>query len=133
MRDRLWIAAGLALFLALFTYPVWRAAAMHTRAAAPQLSSQGTKCVASAEFMRESHMRLLYQWRADVVRNGVRQMHTADGHTYNMSLSHTCLNCHSKTEFCDRCHTYSGVSGASGLSCWKCHNDPHNVTAKVTQ
>jgi len=129
MRERIFIAIGLLLFLALFTTPVWWAAASRTRAAGPQiqLPQHATACVAPAAYMRASHMQLLSNWRNDAVRRGVHQFHTADGRIYDVSLSRTCLGqCHSKTEFCDRCHAYSGVSAPS---CWQCHNDPQ-LTAR---
>jgi hypothetical protein len=39
-----------------------------------------------------------------------------------MSLSNTCLDCHSNyTEFCERCHQYASIEPY----CWDCHiNNP---------
>jgi hypothetical protein len=131
MRERVFIATGLVLFLALFTCPVWWAAASGARSTAPQLSlpAQSFKCVAPVSYMRASHMRLLLRWRTDVVRHGIRQFHTADGRIYDASLTRTCLGqCHSKSEFCDRCHSYSGVSSPS---CWQCHNDPQMTARSI--
>ncbi len=124
MRERVVILSGLALFLALFTYPVWWAAATGTRAAAApiQLPRNATACVAPAATMRASHMHLLSEWRTGAVRHGVHQFHAADGRVFDVSLSRTCVGqCHEKKEFCDRCHAYSGVSEPN---CWRCHNDP---------
>jgi nitrate/TMAO reductase-like tetraheme cytochrome c subunit len=43
-----------------------------------------------------------------------------------MSLSQTCLGCHSnKEKFCDSCHTYSGVKP----NCWNCHVVPQEGRA----
>jgi hypothetical protein len=131
MRERILIAAGLLLFLGVFTYPVWWAAALGTRASAPelQLPQHATTCVAPVAYMRASHMQLLSSWRNDAVRQGVHKFHAADGHVYDVSLSRTCLGqCHSKTEFCDRCHAYSGVSAPS---CWQCHNDPQLAARSI--
>ncbi len=130
MRERLFIAGGLVLFLVLFSYPVWWAATTHAQNAAPQLQlpPAGSTCVAPLDYMRTSHMRLLDQWRIDVVRKGIHQVHAPDGHVYEMSLSNTCLGCHSRAQFCDRCHAYSGVPA---LTCWKCHSDPHLVERRI--
>jgi hypothetical protein len=41
-----------------------------------------------------------------------------------MSLSDTCLDCHSKKDqFCDACHTYSAVDPY----CWTCHVVPEEA------
>jgi hypothetical protein len=132
MRERIFIALGLVLFLALFSYPVWWAVASGTKASAPQLQlpKQTSTCVAPVAYMRAYHMQLLSQWRTDVVRRGIHQYRAKDGHIYDASLSRTCLGqCHSKSDFCDRCHNYSGVSTSS---CWQCHNDPQ-LTARSTR
>lgn len=129
MRERLLIAAGLALFLGLLFYPFWWPSANASgETATPVLSPQNTgHCVAPESFMRASHMRLLDQWRTDAVRHGVRQVHLSDGRVFDASLSGTCLSCHSKVEFCDSCHSYSGVSEPS---CWQCHNDPRQTAPR---
>lgn len=131
MRERIFITMGLAMFLALFSYPVWWAAASGTKASAPQLQlpAQASTCVASVTYMRTSHMQLLSRWRTDVVRHGMHQFRAADGRIYDASLSGTCLGqCHSKSEFCDRCHSYSGLSTPS---CWQCHNDPQQTARSI--
>ena len=123
MRERLLIFGGLALFVLFFTYPVWRAAALGTRAAQPklQLPANAKECVAPIPYMRANHMQLLIDWRENAVRNGVRQVYAPNGKRYDASLTHTCLGeCHSRSDFCDRCHNYSGVSAPS---CWQCHNE----------
>ncbi len=133
MRERVLIAGGVAVFLILFTYPLWHAAAMGTQAKQPQLQlpTQAKECVAPLPYMRASHMRLLIDWRENVVRNGVRQFHAANGRTFEASLTKTCLGqCHTDREkFCDRCHNYSGVSS---LYCWDCHNKPQLTAARRT-
>ncbi|HBB17924.1 MAG TPA: hypothetical protein DCZ97_13330 [Syntrophus sp. (in: bacteria)] len=74
--------------------------------------------------MRASHMKLLAAWRDDVVREGKRTYTAADGRIHQISLTGTCLNCHSnKDKFCDRCHDYSGAKPA----CWSCHIIPEEV------
>ncbi len=128
MRDRLWIFAGLAVFVAAFTAPFWHA---HAWASARQpdlvLPANQKECVAPASTMRAAHMRMLLNWREDVVRRGDRRYVAFDGKVYEKSLTRTCLGCHSKTGFCDRCHEYSGVSGPY---CWNCHSDPQAATAR---
>ena len=85
----------------------------------PAINAQQTKeCVASTEYMKDNHMQLLDEWRNDVVRDGSREYESASGQVYEKSLDGTCLECHtSKANFCDKCHSYSGVSP----NCWDCH------------
>ena len=73
------ILGGLALFLALATAPAWRALAHAPapRARCWRARSGEPACVAPAEFMRASHMKLLAEWRDRVVRDGVRTYTTA--------------------------------------------------------
>jgi len=95
------------------------------------LPAQAKECVAPLPYMRAAHMRLLIEWRENAVRHGVRQIHAANGKSYDASLTRTCLGeCHTnKAEFCDRCHNYAGVSA---LYCWDCHNKPQLVAARRT-
>ncbi len=122
MRDRGLILAGLAILIGLLTFPIWYNTAVGASSAPPDLQKpvKGDRCIYPTEFMRASHMDVLMEWRDQVVRNGNRLV-TVGGRTYTMSLSGTCLDCHSdKARFCDKCHTYSGVSPY----CWDCHVDP---------
>lgn len=126
MRDRLWIFAGLAVFLVLITFPVWYNKAAGTTSRGPELKlPAGEKtCVAATAYMRASHMNLLLEWRDQVVRRGSRTWTAPDGKSYEMSLTGTCLKCHSeKEQFCDRCHNYAGVTPY----CWECHVDPQII------
>jgi len=132
MRDRVLIGCGMLVFLALASYPLWHAVYAATGTARPQvkLPEQEKRCVAPLAYMRASHMQLLASWREDAIRNQ-RLTYTAyDGRTYRVSLSQTCLGqCHGgKKEFCDKCHTYSAVSGPY---CWDCHVDAgeHSVAS----
>jgi hypothetical protein len=128
MRDRIPIFAGLFIFVALFTFPLWRGVMARTVARQPELSLPvGQKdCVLPREQMRQAHMQLLVQWREDKVRHGVTTFTAYDGKQYPASLTGTCLTqCHTnKAEFCDRCHQYSGVSGPY---CFDCHVDPKHA------
>ncbi|MGE5362266.1 MAG: sulfate reduction electron transfer complex DsrMKJOP subunit DsrJ [Bacteroidales bacterium] len=120
MNDRPVIIAGLVLFLAAFTFPVWYNVGARTRAIEPALvRPKGERaCVAPREYMRASHMTLLATWRDDAVRRRGRTWTAHDGRIYDKSLSRTCLRCHaSTTDFCDRCHDYFGASP----TCKTCH------------
>jgi [DsrC]-trisulfide reductase subunit J len=124
MRDRGIIWSGLAIFLALATFPVWHnlSAAVTSKGPNPSLPAAARQCVAPVAYMKTSHMRLLLDWRERVVRQGGREFTAFNGQHYNMSLTSTCLEqCHTsgKAEFCDRCHNYSAVS----VPCWDCHVD----------
>jgi len=125
MHDTGKIVGGVVIFVVLMTSPLWYNALTATPAEAPTLDQppNGSKeCVEPREYMRANHMNLLNEWRDAVVRNGVRDYaSTANGRTFDMSLTRTCLDCHSnKAEFCDRCHTYMAVEPY----CWNCHVEP---------
>jgi [DsrC]-trisulfide reductase subunit J len=123
MKDRNKIIAGLVIFMAIITFPFWFN--LGKAAPAPDLvltakAKAAKTCVMPTAFMKSDHMRLLEVWRHDVVRNGDRVFINAEGKAFNMSLSNTCLDCHSnKAEFCDRCHNYASVRPY----CWDCHKD----------
>ena len=123
MRDRVLILGGLVIFLVLITMPIWwdSAARVTSKGPEPVLPANEKSCVAPTEYMRTSHMKLLIDWREQVVRNDVRTFTAFNGKTYKMSLTGTCMGCHTdKSQFCDRCHDYAGVS----VYCWDCHIDP---------
>ena len=74
-------------------------------------------------YMKTKHMQLLDLWRDSTVRVAKRSYVSDDGKRYEMSLQNTCMSadCHAKkTEFCDRCHDYTGVVPY----CWDCHIPP---------
>ena len=131
MRDRPVIVAGLLLFLGLVGFPVWHGLMRKTPPTAPaiQLPVAQKQCVAPPAYMRTSHMRLLIDWREQVVRDDQRQFRAFNGKIYDKSLTKTCLaQCHgNKAEFCDRCHKYAGVSGPY---CWDCHNNAQQLLAE---
>lgn len=123
LYDKKMVVTGLAVFLIIVTFPFWYNMGSAAPAPQPKLTDKAKEakvCVAPTEYMRANHMQLLNLWRTDVVRNGDRLYVTADSHsrTYTMSLSNTCLDCHSnKVEFCDPCHNYAAVTPY----CWECH------------
>jgi hypothetical protein len=104
MHDAGKITAGLVVFLALVTSPVWYQAARGAETGPPDLgsASKGEGCVESGKYMRSLH-GLLNAWRDR--RSGRRQIYVgACGEEYEKSLAGTCLDCHtSKEAFCDRC------------------------------
>ncbi|MEW6615156.1 MAG: sulfate reduction electron transfer complex DsrMKJOP subunit DsrJ [Thermodesulfobacteriota bacterium] len=123
MNNRTIIVAGLIIFLCLITFPVWYNVVGGKAASAPELKivSNEKQCVESTKYMRSKHMQLLNDWRNSVVRDDKRTYIALDGKKYNMSLSNTCLNCHSnKADFCDKCHNYVEVTP----TCWNCHVVP---------
>ena len=123
MKDKKLIITGLIIFIVITTFPFWYNRGKAAPAPELQLTDKAKAakvCVRSTEYMKAEHMQLLDVWREAVVRRGERIYVNPDGKEFNMSLSNTCLDCHSnKTEFCDRCHNYASVRPY----CWDCHID----------
>jgi hypothetical protein len=120
------IIVGLVVFLILITFPVWYNVAKGKATYVPDLEKPATadRCVAATDYMTAHHMDLLNDWRDRVVRKGERIYVDSYGTKYEMSLTNTCLSCHTnKDKFCDKCHNYMGVSPY----CWDCHVDPKEV------
>jgi hypothetical protein len=123
MHDTGRIIAGLVVFLAIVTSPMWYRLVKGGKAGAPELRvvKDSTQCVADTSYMRVLHMDLLDNWRDEAVRDGDRLYVGLGGKKHDKSLSGTCMSCHSsRKEFCDRCHGYVGVK----LYCWDCHLEP---------
>jgi hypothetical protein len=123
MYDQGRIIGGLAVFVIVVTFPVWYNVITGKTSHRPELriETKEKKCIEETPYMRASHMALLDLWRKRVVRQGLRIYQAANGKTYVMSLTGTCLSCHAnKTQFCDQCHAYAGVTP----SCWNCHTVP---------
>jgi len=117
------VIVGLGIFVAVATFPIWFAAASGPAGPVPEpkLPDGGGSCIESTQFMRDSHMELLNEWRDSVVRDNKREYVAQDGQRWEMSLSRTCMSCHtSRTEFCTACHTKLGVEP----TCWSCHVQP---------
>ncbi len=129
MNEKIKIIAGVAIFAVIFTCPLWINMGKAKEAPVPVLSDKAKAakaCILPKDEMREKHMKILDGWRNSVVRDGQRIhiVKDADGKEkeYDMSLSNTCLECHTnKAEFCDRCHDYASVKPY----CWDCHVDPN--------
>jgi len=123
MYDAVKIIAGLIVFLILVTFPVWYNVFGGNTANEPDLKiiTDAKLCVEPTDYMKNNHMNLLNDWRDKVVRGGVRYTIAQDGNRYEMSLSNTCMSCHSnKADFCDQCHNYLSVDPY----CWDCHIEP---------
>jgi len=111
----------LSVFLLVFTMPFWKNMIKGSEIPAPVLQTTEKECVESREYMRSNHMKLLHEWRDDVVRKNNREYTNSQGITFNKSLTGTCLGCHqNKQQFCDSCHEAATVR----LYCFDCHNDP---------
>jgi hypothetical protein len=123
MNDKSKIIAGLIIFVAIIAFPFLFNFGKAKPAPEPELTAkakEAKQCVRDTAYMTTEHMQLLDIWRENVVREGKRVYVNAEGKAFNMSLSNTCLDCHSnKAEFCDRCHTYASVDPY----CWDCHID----------
>ena len=133
MRDRVWIFVGLAVFVATLTCPAWYALVHRKASSQPpnlQMPANQKECVAPAGSMRAAHIQMLIQWREDMVRHSDRRFVAFNGKVYEKSLTGTCLGCHNKQQFCDRCHAYSGVSTPN---CWNCHSDPQAIARFTTR
>ena len=123
MNDKNKIIAGLLIFVVIVTFPIWFNMGKAAPVPEPELTAKAKAakaCVLETAYMKAEHMQLLDQWRESVVREGKRVYVNSSGKEFNMSLSNTCLDCHSnKAEFCDRCHTYASADPY----CWDCHID----------
>ena len=118
------IIIGLIIGLLILLFPFLYDAGKAAKVPEPELTAvakEAKECVLPKSEIREQHMKLLDEWRQEVVRDAEMVYTSADGRTFDKSLQNTCMNCHSnKTKFCDQCHTYMGVTPF----CWDCHLEP---------
>lgn len=128
MYDGWKIIIGIIIFLGIATFPflydLGKAAPPppEPKIDTPEIQKMAEKkCIEPKLLMKVEHMVILNNWRDWYVRDG-RPIYTAgDGLQYNISLSNTCMKCHSnKKDFCDQCHNYAGVKPY----CWDCHIEP---------
>ena len=119
MSDKAKIIVGLAAFLVLALFPIWYALGSAADASRPELELPEGSCVEDTQYMIPNHMNLLNEWRDAVVRDGAKKYTSfSSGQKYDMSLTGTCMSCHSNREtFCQRCHDYANVQPG----CWDCH------------
>ena len=119
MSEKAKIIVGLAVFFVLALFPIWYA--VGSAGDAPERPPLQGECVESKDFMTGNHMNLLNDWRDAVVRDGEKEYTSSSGKKYVMSLTGTCMGCHSNREaFCRRCHDYANVEP----NCWDCHLEP---------
>lgn len=115
------VIAGLIILAVLATFPFWYNHGKAAPAPKPELTEKAKaakECIRSTAYMKTEHMQLLDVWRDTVVRDGIRTYVNEAGKEFDMSLSNTCLDCHSnKEKFCDVCHDYASVDPY----CWDCH------------
>ncbi len=117
------VITGLVIFVLLLISPIVYnvAGGKSTQAPEPKILTPDKDCVESSEYMKRGHMDLLNDWRDRVVRDGERTYTSTNGEQYEMSLTDTCMTCHSnKEDFCDQCHNYLAVDPY----CWDCHIAP---------
>ncbi len=109
------------VLLVIAVFPLWYTLAKGKPGPAPELElpTGETRCVEEKGYMTARHMELLDVWRDAVVRDGEKTYTSrAYGTTHEMSLTRTCMECHTKREtFCTRCHDYAHVRPY----CWDCH------------
>ncbi|ETR70603.1 MAG: HmeE1 [Candidatus Magnetoglobus multicellularis str. Araruama] len=127
LYDREKVLIGLAIFVAVISFPFWFN--MGKAAPAPELklsnkAKAAKQCIAPTPYMRAEHMAILDLWRDTVVRDAKRVYSDNNGRQFNMSLStgeDSCMGCHvTKADFCDKCHNYASVRPY----CWDCHIAP---------
>jgi hypothetical protein len=118
------IITGLIIGIVILLFPFFYNAGKAAKAPERELTAQAKEaavCIESKSFMTTQHMKLLDQWRNEVVRDAERLYTSRTGKMYDKSLQNTCMGCHSnKTKFCDQCHNYMGVAPY----CWDCHVAP---------
>ena len=118
------VVAGLVIFGLILTFPVWFSrlkAAPVPETVLTAKAKAAKECILPKNDMILEHMQILDVWRNTVVREAKRIYVTSSGKEYTMSLSNTCMDCHSnKADFCDKCHNYASVRPY----CWDCHIYP---------
>ncbi len=121
MYDSGKIIAGLVIFGGLVTFPIWYNALTGKTGYVPKpkIVTEEKQCIEPKEYIRTRHKDLLKDWRESVVRKGIRTYVASNRKEYSMSLTRTCMKCHSNKleEFCLQCHNYMAVTA----KCWDCH------------
>jgi len=104
------------------TFPLWYNAGKAHQPPKPEKPKDYRECVEPTQYMRTTHMKLLNDWRDDILRQGgTREGVTANGTRYVRSLQNGCMKCHNnRKKFCGECHTYASVKPY----CWDCHLEP---------
>jgi hypothetical protein len=140
--DAKYVIGGLIVFFVIASFTLWPNLGKTIPAPQPsldtpvikQLAEKDRKCVLPLDEIRSTHMKMLIDWRENVIRSGekgnpsVREFVTPDGRTFLASLTNTCMHCHSnKVEFCDTCHNYAAVTP----NCWGCHLETGKTLAEA--
>src|SRR4030042_163901 len=128
MYDENKIIPMIIIFVALVTFPLWYNLGKAAPKPDPKIDTpviqalQNKQCIEPKAAMKTTHMKILDEWRNDVVRGDYSgPMPTADARVFEKSLQNGCMKCHSnKTKFCDQCHNYMEVKPV----CWDCHIAP---------
>ncbi|MFB0506289.1 MAG: sulfate reduction electron transfer complex DsrMKJOP subunit DsrJ [Thermodesulfobacteriota bacterium] len=127
MYDSGKIVTGLVIFGGLVTFPIWYNALTGKTGYVPKpkIVTEEKQCIEPKEYIRTRHKDLLKDWRESVVRNGIRTYVASNRKEYTMSLTRTCMKCHSNKleEFCLQCHNYMAVTA----KCWDCHAYPKGI------
>jgi hypothetical protein len=128
MYDENKVIPMIIIFVIIVTFPLWynlgkAAPRPDPKIDTPVIQQMKVKqCIEPKAVMITTHMKILDEWRYQVVRGDFkRTMTTADGRVFDKSLQNGCMKCHSnKTQFCDQCHNYMVVKPF----CWDCHIAP---------
>ena len=124
MNDKKWIVTGLVVFLVIVLFPFWF---NRGKAVPPPEVKLTDKAKAAKEcvLVQGLHAQRAHAAARPLARRrwcatAKRTYTNPQGKEFDMSLSNTCLDCHSnKAEFCDKCHNYASVRPY----CWDCHID----------
>jgi len=135
LYDKGKVIIGIIVFLALLSFPLFYNMGKAAKTPEPEINTPAIQSLPEAErvcvepklYMRENHMKLLDEWRTQVVREGKRDYIGSNNKKYTISLQNTCIECHSNYDnFCNKCHSYSGITPY----CWTCHlNKPEEWAA----
>ena len=134
MNKRGMIFTGLIIFVGILIFPTlynWGKANKEPKIDlnTPRIEQlEDKQCIESTEYMRANHMKLLVQWRDEVVREGDTLYINSQGKPFDKSID-TCLECHydpdsnSSDQFCVSCHDYVSVKP----DCRQCHPWPGEI------
>jgi hypothetical protein len=128
MYDENKVIPIIVVFVILVTFPLWYNLGKAVAKPDPKIDTPviqqlpEKQCIEPKEAMKTTHMKILDEWRHEVVRTDFqRTFKAANGKEFEKSLQNGCMKCHSnKTQFCDQCHNYMQVKPF----CWDCHIAP---------
>ncbi len=124
------IIPGLIIFVALMLFAVFNNAGKKLEAPKPEKPKDHKECVLPLAEINKTHMKLLNDWRDEVIREGNREQIKVEGKMYERSLQKGCMLCHtSKKKFCDVCHEFASVYPY----CWDCHIAPQEPQEEMVQ